>query len=470
MRTPIARREFLQQTLGAAALAVVPLPLVRLQLQVPVREFSLVARAANIDVGGGRTWRTWTYNGLLPGPELRVREGERLRVVLTNELPDPTSIHWHGLPVPNAMDGVPGVTQAPVMPGESFTYEFAAAPAGTYFYHPHVGLQLDRGLYGALIIEPADEPLLASRPDREYVLILDDWLTIEPEAALAQMLRRGGMGGMGGMMGGGSEPPYAGHLVNGRLTAGSSALTAARGERVKLRIINASSATTHRVGLEGHQLVVTHADGQPVRPVAVDTLVIGMGERYDVVVQAMNPGVWPLLAGPVDSVVPGVVVPFAYAGSVERLRPVTVWPSGLVRGRTLQYRDLAPEGAADPAARPFANIDLVLGGGMMSGNRWTINGQAYPRADVLRVAAGRTVRLSFRNATMTRHPMHLHGHFFRLMRASGVALPGIEKDTVLVEPMQQVDVDFTADNPGRWFLHCHHLYHMELGMARVMEY
>jgi FtsP/CotA-like multicopper oxidase with cupredoxin domain len=398
---------------------------------------------------------------------LRVREGERVRVVLTNELPDPTSIHWHGLPVPNAMDGVPGLTQAPVMPGESFTYEFDAAPAGTYFYHPHVGLQLDRGLYGALIIEPAAEPLLASRPDREYVLVLDDWLTIEPEAALAQML---GRGGMGGMMGGGSEPPYAGHLVNGRLTAGSIALTAARGERVKLRIINASSATTHRVGLDGHQLVVTHADGQAVRPVAVDSLVIGMGERYDVVVQAMNPGVWALLAGPVDSVVPGVVVPFAYAGSGERLRPVAVWPSGLVRGRTLQYTDLAPEGPADPAIRPSVNLDLVLGGGMMSGTRWTINGQAYPGADALRIEAARTVRLSFRNTTMMRHPMHLHGHFFRLVRASGVALAGIEKDTVLVEPMQQVEVDFTADNPGRWFLHCHHLYHMELGMARVIEY
>lgn len=197
---------------------MVPLPQPRRQLQVPVREFSLVARAANIDVGGGHTWRTGTYNGLLPGPELPVREGERVRVVLTNELPDPTSIHWHGLPVPNAMDGVPGLTQAPVMAGESFTYAFTAAPAGTYFYHPHVGLQLDRGLNGALIIEPAEEPLLASRPDREYVLVLDDWLTIEPEAALAQMLRRGGMGGL---MGGGSEPPYAGHLVNGRLTAGS---------------------------------------------------------------------------------------------------------------------------------------------------------------------------------------------------------------------------------------------------------
>ena len=149
---------------------------------------------------------------------------------------------------------------------------------------------------------------------------------------------------------------------------------------------------------------------------------------------------------------------------------MTVWPSGLVHGRTLQYRDLAPEAAADPAVRPFANLDLVLGGDMMSGNRWTINGQAYPEADVLRVAAARTVQLSFRNATMMRHPMHLHGHFFRLMRASGVPLPGIENDTVLVEPMQQVDVDFTADNPGRWFLHCHHLYHMELGMAPVIKY
>ena len=466
MRTPIARREFLQQTLGAAALAAFPLPRRLADGQVPIREFSLVARATTIDVGGGRTWRTWAYNGALPGPELRVREGERIRVVLTNELPEPTSIHWHGLPVPNGMDGVAGLTQAPVMPGESFTYEFDAAPAGTYFYHPHVGLQLDRGLYGALIIEPKEELPLASRPDREYVLILDDWLTIEPEAALAQMLQRGGMGGM---MGGGSEPAYSGYLVNGRLTAGANALTVARDERVKLRIINASSATTHRVGLEGHQLVVTHADGQAVAPVAVDTLMIGMGERYDVVVEARNPGVWPLLAGPVDSVVPGVVVPFAYSSSSSRLRPVTVWPSSLTRGRMLRYADLTTENEFGPQVQPVTTLDLALGGGMMSGNRWTINGQAYPDADTLRVTRGQTIRLSFRNGTMMRHPMHLHGHFFRLMRAGGVSVSGITKDTVLVEPMQQIDVDFTADNPGRWFLHCHHLYHMELGMARVVE-
>lgn len=466
MRTTIARREFLQQTLGAAALAALPLPRSRPAVQLAVRDFSLVARATTIDVGGGRTWPTWVYNGILPGPELRVREGERIRVVLTNELPDPTSIHWHGLPVPNGMDGVPGLTQAPVMPGETFTYEFDAAPAGTYFYHPHVGLQLDRGLYGALIIEPKEALPLASRPDREYVLMLDDWLTIEPEAALAQMLRQGGMGGM---MGGGREPAYAGYLGNGRLTAGADPITVARDERVKLRIINASSATTHRVGLEGHQLVVTHADGQAVAPVAVDSLIIGMGERYDVVVEAGNPGVWPLVVGPADSAVPGVVVPFVYASSTGRLRPVTVWPSSLTRARTLRYADLTPEAMPGPQVQPVTTLDLALGGGMMSGNRWTINGQAYPDADTLRLTRGETVRLSFRNRTMMRHPMHLHGHFFRLMRAGGVPVPGITKDTVIVEPMQQVDVDFTADNPGRWFLHCHHLYHMELGMARVVE-
>ena len=466
MGNPVGRREFLHRSLGAAALAAAPLPFWARQIGAPVREFSLTAAVSDVSVGPGIRWRTWTYNGVLPGRERRVREGERVRVILRNELPDPTSIHWHGVPVINAMDGVAGLTQQPVMPGESFVYEFIAAPAGTYFYHAHVGLQLDRGLYGALIVEPAEEPLLSASPDREYVLLLDDWLNIEPEAALARM-RQGG--GMGGMMGGGAEPPYAGYLVNGKLTAAAAPLAVAWGQRIKLRIINASSATTHRVGLAGHQLVVTHADGQPVRPVTVDTLVVGMGERYDVVVTADNPGVWPLLVGTVDSAVPGVVVPFAYAGSNDRVRPVSVWPPALLRGRTLRYADLAPERAAPPL-RPLAALDLVLGGGMMWSTAWTINGQAYPRADVLPITAGRPVRLSIFNATMVRHPMHLHGQFFRVMNVSGTPLPGITKDTVLVDPMGRVDLDFEADNPGKWLLHCHHLYHVEMGMARVIAY
>ena len=461
------RREFLRQALAVSVwTGVADVTGLRQSSAEPAREFTLVARPTEVSVAPGRGWRTWTYNGTVPGPEIRVREGDLLRVTLRNELPEPTSVHWHGLPVPNAMDGVAGLTQPPVAPGESFTYEFRATPAGSYFYHSHAGLQLDRGLYGPLVIEPAEARPGAPSADREYVLLLDDWLDITPEEAWAQ-LRGGGM--MGGMMGP-SDPMYAGYLLNGATSAQASPLRVARRERVKLRIVNAASATTFRVGLAGHTMVVTDSDGQGVQPVPVDSLVVGMGERYDVLVEANNPGAWPLLAGPVDSTVPGAIAPFVYEGTLHRLVPVTVWPSALVRGRSLRYADLVPEPSGGSAvAGPARTIPLTLGTTMMGGYVWTINGNAYPNADPIGIRAGDTVRLSIVNATMARHPMHLHGHFFRLANGA-LGSAGPMKDTVLISMMGRADLEFVADNPGRWLFHCHHLYHMEGGMARVFDY
>ena len=460
------RREFLSDSVYAAAWLGASRALVLNAASAPdVREFTLVAREAAIETSPGRSRLTWTYDGRVPGPEIRVREGERIRVTLRNELPAPTSIHWHGVPVPNAMDGVAGITQPPVAPGDSFTYDFEASPAGTYFYHSHTGLQLDRGLYGPLVVEPREDPEPAA--DREYVLVLDDWLDMTPEQAFAELQQRSPM--RGGMMGGSDDPLYVAHLLNGRTSELAAPLTVARGERVRLRLINAASATTFRVGVAGHQVTVTHADGQRVRPIVVDTLAIGVGERYDVEFAAGNPGVWPLLAGSIDSPLVSVVVPLAYERTLDSLRPVTVWPTELLRGRALRYLDLVPvEGVATPAPGFAQTIPITLGTTMMAGYLWTINGQAYPNADPIGVDSGARVRLRVTNATMMRHPLHLHGHFFtvRLPGQTG----GPTKDTVLVDPMATLDLDFLTDNPGRWFFHCHHLYHMEAGMARILEY
>jgi FtsP/CotA-like multicopper oxidase with cupredoxin domain len=335
---------------------------------------------------------------------------------------------------------------------------------------------MDRGLVGPLIVDPLDtthEPAF----DREYILVLDDWLTTTPEVALTQLRQAGGMGGgmMGGMgagmMSGSDGPAYGGYLVNGALTAGTTPLRVRRGERVRIRLINGASSTTFRVGLQGHQLVVTHSDGQPIQPVTVDTLPIGMGERYDVVVSADSPGTYPLLVGPLDSSVPGVVVPFVYDGYSERLAAPTVWPSTLLRGRTLRLQDLAALKVRETVAIPNRVVRLQLGQAMMGGYAWTINGQAYPNADPIPVAEGERIRFAVTNGTMMRHPIHLHGHFFRVRGTAGGDSYAPLKDTVLVEPMgATVEFDALMDNPGRWFLHCHHLYHMEAGMARVVEY
>jgi FtsP/CotA-like multicopper oxidase with cupredoxin domain len=468
-RVPVNRRSFLKHSasaLGALGFA----RLASAQSAREVRDYSLVAASADIEVAPGQVWRTWAYNGQVPGPTIRATQGERIRVVLENRLDVPTTIHWHGVPLPNAMDGVPGLTQEPVEPGGSFIYEFDANVPGTYFYHSHVGLQLDRGLLGSLVIDPATPEGLA---DREFLLFLDDWLPGSPDEAMAAMMvTTPGMGGgmMGGGMAGGTsltDPPYAGFLANGRLGTSAEPFTVTRGERVRFRIVNGSAATTHRIGLVGHRLTVTHSDGQAVAPVDVDSLVIGMGERYDVVVRMDNSGTWPLLAGSVDSVVPGIVLPVVYAGERPTLAPVQVWPPSLMSGKRLAYSDLRPLiGSAVQASG--RSIPLTLSAG--ANGTWTINGQAYPNADPFQFRLGERIRFQFRNMSMLRHPMHLHGHFFQLVDRTTGRASGPVKDTVIVEPMiGAVDVDWVADNPGRWLLHCHHAYHMEMGMVREVR-
>ncbi len=430
----------------------------------PTRTVHLRVEPIEVEVAPGRLYRTWGYNGVFPGPELRVREGEQLQVVVENRLPEGTTIHWHGVPVPNAMDGVPGLTQDPIAPGETFTYTFVAAPSGSYLYHSHVGLQLDRGLLGALIIEETTPHVSY---DREYTLVLDDFLPEAPQPLPAGapgmrgrgMMGRGMMGGMRGMMGI-QMPPYAGSLINGRLPEAAPVFEVRQGERIRLRLLNPSGASTFRFAIAGHPLLVTHADGRPVEPVQVDNLLIGMGERYDVVIEANNPGRWAIVAIPVEGTHSPARAILHYRES--RARDL---PSGLpetLRGRTLTYADLRCLEML-PARRPDRTFNLVLSGGMPMAPRWTINGQAYPEAEPLEIVQGERVRFRMINHSMMLHPMHLHGHFFRV----GDAL----KDTVLVLPhMGRISFDFIADNPGRWFFHCHNLYHLENGMAREVRY
>jgi FtsP/CotA-like multicopper oxidase with cupredoxin domain len=446
-----------------------------------VREFRRTARPKEVDFGPLGRRSIWTYDGVFPGREIRVREGERIRVVLENGLPEPTTVHWHGLPVPNAMDGVPGLTQSPVAPGSSFTYEFEARPAGSYFYHSHQGLQIDRGLVGSLVIEERS-PHVAY--DRDYTLVLDDLLPGDPPKIaehsasprgrmggdMMEGMGRGGMmggsGGSGGMMGGmmGSLgiPDYLALLVNGRPPADPATFEVRRGERVRLRFVNASGATTYRVAIAGHRMIISHTDGRPVKPIEVDALEIGMGERYDVVVEAKNPGTWVIAAAPLQGKPDAARAILKYSGTRSGPAAAAHEPEGIRRGKLLRIDDLEALEPDEAAGRADRELDLVLSGGMMS-TSWTIGGQAYPDADPIEIHKGERVRFRMRNMSMGLHPMHLHGHFFRVGRAW--------KDTVLVPPhMGEASFQFRADNPGRWAFHCHNAYHMEMGMMREVRY
>jgi FtsP/CotA-like multicopper oxidase with cupredoxin domain len=444
---------------------------------LPVKEFNLTAAVTPIDLGTGE-FQAWTYNGLPVGPEIRVTEGDRLRITLTNNLPDPTTVHWHGIPVPNAMDGVPGMTQPPVQPGQTFVYQFDALPAGSYWYHPHVAHQLDRGLVGAIIIEPKSNP---GNYDREYTLLLEDWATVDGggPAATNRMTNRdmgGMMGGMGRMMGrmmGGFaandpnaplvEPVYNAYTINGQVAAAAEPLTVKQGEKLKLRFINGSSGTIYDLRLAGHPMTITHADGRPVKPFTVDVLRIAMGERYDVEVTADNPGRWRLYS------IPDSADEYVTLGTLQYADALSSADSGDSLPQKVRWNDIllmagAPE-ESYPAPAPTGDaavFNQALTGGHGS-PYWSINGQIWPDATPMTVAVGQPVQFNYTNNSMMPHPMHLHGHFFE------VGQTGVRKDTIIVPSHGRVSVRLVADNPGGWMHHCHNIYHAEAGMMNVLQ-
>ena len=454
-----------------------------------VQSYAMTARPVTLDLAGTPA-TTWAYDDVLPGPLLRARRGDVLEVLVRNTLPEPTSVHWHGIALRNDMDGVHDVTQAPIRPGELFTYRFTVPDAGTHWYHSHHGLQADRGLYGPLIVDDPDEP---GRYDSEHVIVLDDWidgLGASPDevrralhgpddvahdahgsvpgtraapdpgagAAFVGRFRSDVLGGDAGSI------RYPMHLCNGR--PDRPTLPIAAGGRVRLRIINAGAETAYRIAVGGHRLTVTHSDGFPVEPVEVDAVLIGMGERYDVEV-TLRDGAWPFvaLAEGKDASTGAVLRTAAAPATTTASPPPDARPAEL-DGRLLRYEDLR----AVPAARfehftPDLTQETTLTG-RNADYHWGIDGEAFPTNGSIDVHQGQRLRLTMRNTTKMWHPMHLHGHSFRL----GDRVDGPRKDTVIVRPGESLTFDTVCDNPGQWMAHCHNGYHQDAGMAIALRY
>ena len=397
---------------------------------------NLLAQPVVVDLAGQEA-HTWAYSSGLAGPELRLRPGDTLAATVVNQIPEPTTVHWHGLAIDNAMDGVPDLTQKAIASGDSFAYRFVVPDAGTYWFHSHQGLQLDRGLYGPLVVEDPTEPGV----DVDQVLVVDDWLdgiAGTPDQALANI--RGGMGSMGSGMGsmkrmtssllGGDagDITYPMHLFNGRPPADRPTVTAPPRGKVRLRLINAGSDTAYRFAVGGHPLTVTAADGRPVQPVVVDTLLIGMGERYDVEVTA-DSGVWPIVASAEGKGGGAAAVLRTTDAAAQAAPPVSGRPAEL-DGHVLSYSDLRPlAGTALPARTPNRSYSVDLVGNMDRYN-WGLGGDAKH----LDVVSGERVRITMRNTTTMYHPMHLHGHTFAVATANGV-----RKDTINVLPRADPD-------------------------------
>ncbi|GGT36973.1 multicopper oxidase MmcO [Streptomyces chromofuscus] len=466
----------------------------------PVRTFTLTAIETSLDLGG-RTVRSWAYGDTLPGKEIRINAGDVLDLTLANHLREATTLHSHGVRMRCDMDGVPGLTQQSIKPGADFTYRFAVPHPGTYWLHSHSGMQLDRGLYAPLIVEDPREPLSY---DKEWVVMLDDWVDgvsgSTPDGVLAQL--RGGhaapmdMGEGDGQHGPGSDESagehestsaraagpsrvlhnsssrilqsvggnvdYPHYLVNGRLPRAPSVFRARPGDRIRLRIINAGGDTAFRVALGGHEMTVTHTDGYPVEHTTTDALLLGMAERYDVLVTAKD-GVFPLVAIAEGKGARALAVLRTSSGGVPG---PTAHPDEL-DGRLVPARRLVPhESVAFNDDDPDREMRLKLTGGMENFD-WGFDHEPYSIEKRIPIREGERVRISLINATDMWHPVHLHGHTFAL---TGIDAVGARKDTAHVLPHRKLVIDFYADNPGLWMLHCHNQYHSESGMMTILGY
>ncbi|MEU7058056.1 multicopper oxidase family protein [Streptomyces sp. NPDC046197] len=472
----------------------------------PLRRFRFTAAERQLDLGG-KTVRTWTYGDTVPGKGVRVTAGDTLEVTLANDLPVSTTLHSHGVRMRCDMDGVPDLTQEAIRPGGEFTYRFAVTHPGTYLLHSHQGMQPDRGLYAPLIV---DDPRERGSYDKEWIVVLDDWVDgvdgSTPDAVLAQL--RGGKApmSMGGDMDGGHGHAHAGpgratpdhghssahgrssgpsrilrdshsrllngvgghvafpyYLVNGRLPHAPSVFRARRGDRIRLRIINAGSETAFRVALGGHRMTVTHTDGYPVEHTSTDALLIGMAERYDVMVTAQD-GVFPLVALAEGKNAQALAVLRTDSG--RNLPAPSVRPDEL-DGKIVPARRLVPQDeVALDDDEPDREIRVRLTGGMERYN-WAFDHRPYSVQQRHPVRKDERVRLTLANATDMWHPLHLHGHTFAM---TGLDAVGARKDTAIVLPHRKLVVDFYADNPGLWMLHCHNQYHSESGMMTILGY
>ncbi len=413
----------------------------------------------------------WGYDGQVPGPEIRVKQGDEVRATLDNGLKQPTTIHWHGIRIENAMDGVAALTQDPVEPGATFDYRFTAPDAGTFWYHPHnrTWEQMARGLYGPLIIEEAEPPAY----DRDITLMLDDWRLGEDgridEESFGSMRDWSHAGRLGNWptVNGAPQPDYP----------------VKRNERLRLRIINCANASVQVLRLDGMDARVVAYDGMPVEPLALDgTFILAPAQRVDLIADVTADEGALMIAGR------------------ENFRACGFKVGGEARGKPLTDPVALPPNplSTDLDLKEAVRTTLTVGGGAMGGMAdariggfgaayrgedpvagvfdartlavehdlvWALNGVAgMPLEPLFKAERGQTAVVRLINEGRWPHAMHFHGHHFREVTEGSPW-----RDTILLGPRETKEVAFIADNPGRWMLHCHMLEHQAGGMGTWFE-
>jgi len=457
----LTKRDFLKMT--AAGLTVFPQA-----VSARTGPATLTARVADLQLLPEQYGKTsiWGYDGAAPGPEVRVAQGRRVARRVVNDLPDPTSTHWHGIRIDNAMDGVAGLTQDAIRPGDSFEYDFVVPDAGTFWYHSHNRSfeQVARGLYGALIVDEPDPIDI----DREEVLILDDWL-IDPETEQLP-------DSFGAM----NELSHAGRIGNFITTNGAYdlRLTVRKNERLRLRLINAANARIFPLVLEGLEGWIMALDGMPlVAPAPLGTeLILAPAQRVDLVVDVIADTGDTCFVARLDRDEAFSQAAFEVTGAASRARrapPPPLPPNTVAKPdlKTAATHDLVMEGGA------MGGMSGAMMGGRMTGMRdlagssqfWAFNGAigSMDGPPLAKVSRGETIRLKITNGTAFPHAMHLHGMHFHEIAPDGSL--GVLRDTTLLARGEERDIALVADNPGKWLLHCHMLSHAVSGMMTRID-
>lgn len=415
-----------------------------------VRTFEITAAPTQLALIDGTQMEVWAYNGTVPGPTLRVKLGETVRVQFTNKLPQETTIHWHGVRVPNNMDGVPHATQPPVQPGGSFTYEFTPKDAGTFWFHPHVrsSEQVERGLYGLLIVEDVNPPAYS----RDVAWIVDDWLLTPEKQIFPQfntphdLMHDGRWGNV--------------ITVNGRA---DTSLTVAMGERFRLRLLNASNGRIYAPELPGLDAKIIAVDGlYTAAPIPLERFELAPGNRLDLDVTVTG-GARSLTV--VDTFYPQRTNPLA----VIDVDGTATTPTFASPAKT---RVPSFSGALDTPVTHEFMLNARRGGAF--GLEWTIDDVAFAGHEhahpSLTLERGKFTHLKFTNQSARLHPIHLHGMFFKLLARNGIpATEAFFRDTVLIHANESIDIGVVPLDEGEWMLHCHILEHAEAGMMTMLS-
>ena len=444
----LSRREFLQFSSLVAAPA-----LAGRAHALTAPDYRIEIAPVTVEISPRHKIATLAYNGQVPGPLLRLKEGQPSTIEVTNRSDRPEVVHWHGLFLPPEIDGATEEGTPPIAPGQTARYTLTPRPAGFRWYHTHTMAMGDLtraqygGQHGLLLVEPRDNP---GRYDRELFVTLHDWdgrLVASDDGAM--------------------NPHYNASTINGKIMGAGEPLRVKEGERVLLHVLNSSPTEVHWVALAGHALKVIALDGNLIpTPRAVSMLRLAPAERVCALVTMNNPGTWVLgeVRRHVQAAGMAIVVEYAnHSGTPQWQQPDDLhWSYS-------DFAGTAGDHVADPAivAVPVAEIPLVFesrfrGHGAMEA--WTINGKSFPDTATVPLVAGRRYRLQLINNSMDDHPLHLHRHSFELRDSS------IVKDVLLVDAQTRAEVEFTAANPGRTLFHCHQQNHMDLGFMMLFDY